>query len=50
MFPKNTWYVACTPDEINDGPLGRRICGDSQLPGRGTTRLRVGLRREDKKL
>jgi vanillate O-demethylase monooxygenase subunit len=28
MFPKNTWYVACTPDEIADGPLGRQICGE----------------------
>ena len=29
MFPKNAWYVCCTPDEIKEGPLGRRICGDS---------------------
>ena len=29
MFPRNTWYVACTPDEISDAPLGRRICGAS---------------------
>ncbi|HEX9718381.1 MAG TPA: aromatic ring-hydroxylating dioxygenase subunit alpha [Ramlibacter sp.] len=28
MFPKNTWYVACTPAEIDDKPLGRRICGE----------------------
>lgn len=28
MFPKNTWYVACTPDEINEKPLGRQICGE----------------------
>lgn len=27
MFPKNTWYVACTPDEIAEKPLGRTICG-----------------------
>ncbi len=27
MFPKNAWYVACTPDEIADKPLGRMICG-----------------------
>jgi len=27
MFPKNAWYVACTPDEIADKPLGRTICG-----------------------
>lgn len=28
MFPKNTWYVACTPDEIDGKPLGRTICGE----------------------
>ena len=28
MFPKNAWYVACTPDEIADKPLGRQICGE----------------------
>jgi vanillate O-demethylase monooxygenase subunit len=28
MFPRNTWYVACTPDEIIDKPLGRQICGE----------------------
>jgi|TARA_R100001143_G_scaffold58221_1_gene55991 vanillate O-demethylase monooxygenase subunit len=28
MYLKNTWYVACTPDEINDKPLGRQICGE----------------------
>ena len=28
MFPKNTWYVACTPDEIDGKPLGRQICGE----------------------
>ena len=28
MFPKNTWYVAGTPDEIADNPLGRQICGE----------------------
>ncbi|MGY1411024.1 MULTISPECIES: aromatic ring-hydroxylating dioxygenase subunit alpha [unclassified Luteimonas] len=27
MFALNAWYVACTPDEIEDKPLGRRICG-----------------------
>lgn len=29
MFPKNAWYVACTPDEFADKPLGRKICGES---------------------
>jgi vanillate O-demethylase monooxygenase subunit len=28
MFPKNTWYVACMPEELASGPLGRRICGE----------------------
>ncbi|GGC05067.1 vanillate O-demethylase oxygenase [Marinobacterium zhoushanense] len=28
MFPKNCWYVACTPDEFADKPLGRQICGE----------------------
>ena len=28
-FPRNTWYVACTPDEIEQNPLGRVICGES---------------------
>ncbi|MCY0967469.1 aromatic ring-hydroxylating dioxygenase subunit alpha [Parathalassolituus penaei] len=28
MFIKNAWYVACTPDEIANGPLGRTICGE----------------------
>ena len=28
MFPKNTWYVACTPDEITEKPLGRQICNE----------------------
>ncbi|NMG48215.1 Rieske 2Fe-2S domain-containing protein [Azoarcus communis] len=28
-FPMNTWYVGCTPDEIDSKPLGRRICGEA---------------------
>jgi vanillate O-demethylase monooxygenase subunit len=28
-FPKNAWYVACTPDEIDAKPLGRRVCNES---------------------
>jgi len=27
-FPKNAWYVACTPDEIDSKPLGRTICNE----------------------
>jgi vanillate O-demethylase monooxygenase subunit len=35
MFPKNAWYVACTPNEIDDKPLGRRICNESIVFYRG---------------
>jgi vanillate O-demethylase monooxygenase subunit len=35
MFPKNAWYVACTPDEIQDKPLGRQICGEKIVFYRG---------------
>jgi len=32
---KNTWYVACTPDEIAAKPLGRKICGEKIVFYRG---------------
>lgn len=35
MFPKNAWYVACTPAEIDDKPLGRRICNEQIVFYRG---------------
>jgi vanillate O-demethylase monooxygenase subunit len=35
MFPKNAWYVACTPNEIDDKPLGRRICDEQIVFYRG---------------
>jgi vanillate O-demethylase monooxygenase subunit len=35
MYPKNTWYVACTPDEIDGKPLGRMICGEKIVFYRG---------------
>jgi vanillate O-demethylase monooxygenase subunit len=35
MFPKNAWYVACTPDEIDGKPLGRTICGEAIVLYRG---------------
>ncbi len=35
MFPKNAWYVACLPDEIDSKPLGRRICGEAMVLYRG---------------
>src|SRR4051812_4892436 len=28
MFPKNAWYVAATPDEIDVKPLGRTVCNE----------------------
>lgn len=28
MFPKNGWYIACTPDELAAMPSGRQICGE----------------------
>jgi len=28
MFPKNAWYVAATPDEIDEKPLGRTVCNE----------------------
>jgi vanillate monooxygenase len=28
-FIKNTWYVACTADEIDEKPLGRKVCNES---------------------
>ena len=29
MFPLNTWYVACSADELGDTPLGRTICNQA---------------------
>ncbi|GGB56508.1 aromatic ring-hydroxylating oxygenase subunit alpha [Blastomonas aquatica] len=30
-WPVNTWYVACTPAEIDGKPLGRQICGERMV-------------------
>ncbi len=35
MFPKNTWYVACSADEIGVKPLGRTICNERIVFYRG---------------
>ena len=35
MFPLNAWYVACTPQEIDDKPLGRIVCGQALVLYRG---------------
>ena len=32
---RNAWYVACTPDEIEGKPLGRKICGEQMVLFRG---------------
>jgi vanillate O-demethylase monooxygenase subunit len=34
-WPRNAWYVACTPDEIDGKPLGRQICGERIVLFRG---------------
>lgn len=31
MFPKNTWYVAATSEELTDKPLGRKICNEPMV-------------------
>jgi vanillate monooxygenase len=43
MFPKNAWYVACTPQEIDDKPLGRMICGEPIVFYRGPENRAVAL-------
>lgn len=35
MIPMNHWYVACTPDEIHEKPLGRVICNQRLVLYRG---------------
>ncbi len=34
-WPRNAWYVACMPDEIEGKPLGRTICGEPMVFFRG---------------
>ena len=36
MFLKNAWYVAATPDEVGEKPLGRKILGERVVFYRGT--------------
>lgn len=43
MFLKNAWYVACTPDDLQDKPLGRKICGESMVFYRGAQGQAVAL-------
>jgi vanillate O-demethylase monooxygenase subunit len=35
MYPRNAWYVACTPDEFAAKPLGRQVCGQRMVFFRG---------------
>ena len=35
MFPRNAWYVAATPDELDAKPLGRTVCGERMVFFRG---------------
>jgi vanillate O-demethylase monooxygenase subunit len=28
MYPRSAWYVACTAAEIDEKPLGRKVCGE----------------------
>jgi len=43
MFPMNAWYVACSSDEIDDKPLGRRVCNQSIVFYRGPEGRAVAL-------
>ena len=43
MFPKNAWYVACMPDEIDAKPLGRKIAGEAMVFYRGPEGKAAGL-------
>jgi vanillate O-demethylase monooxygenase subunit len=43
MFPRQAWYVAATPEEIDGKPLGRRICGEPMVLYRGTDGAAVAL-------
>ncbi len=43
MFIKNAWYVACMPDDFQDKPLGRKICGESMVFYRGVQGQPVAL-------
>lgn len=43
MFPKNAWYVACLPEDLEGKPLGRTICGERMVFYRGGARQVVAL-------
>ena len=43
MFLKNAWYVAGMPEDFQDKPLGRKICGESMVFYRGAQGHAVAL-------
>lgn len=43
MHPRNTWYVACTPQEIDGKPLGRTVCNERLVFYRGPQGQAVAL-------
>jgi vanillate monooxygenase len=43
MFIKNAWYVACMPEDLQDKPLGRKVCGESMVFYRGAQGQAVAL-------
>ena len=43
MFLKNTWYVACLPEELTDKPLGRTICNEQMVFYRGAAGKAVAV-------
>jgi vanillate O-demethylase monooxygenase subunit len=43
MFPLNAWYVACTPAEIDEKPLGRTVCNERMVLYRGPEGAAVAL-------
>ena len=43
MIPMNAWYVACTPQEIDDKPLGRTVCRQRIVFYRGADGAVVAL-------
>ena len=43
MFPLNAWYVACMPEDIDEKPLGRKVCRESMVFFRGPAGMATAL-------
>ncbi len=43
MFPRQAWYVACMPADIDDKPLGRMVCNERIVFYRGPDGRAVAL-------